>query len=1344
MKRILAFCFFPAFVPVSNGGQSRLFNFYRALSRWHHITLLTSTHIGEDEQVINHGFNFVERRIPKDDHFVRQYAALEQHSSGGDLSAPAIAACGKLPTQLHRAYLEEYEKADAICHDFPFTVDYDLFAGIDEKPRIYNAHNCEALLYRQLHPSEKSHSIHELVCAAEQRILENADLVLYCNDADLVAFREAAPNARFDPLYVPNGMTPIARTGHTSGSNGGAFRAVFMGSGHPPNAQAAEFIANTLAPSLPNVGFDIIGSCLPEGRYPTNLQRHGVVDDATKATILGRANVALNPMSAGSGSNVKVLEYFAHRLPVLSTIFGMRGIEAEAGREYFEASLEEFAEVLAGAVSNQASLGPIGEAGNALALKRYTWDAIVRPVADRLEVLLGDKRSRTERRFVLALNDYDSFAGIGGGGTRTRGLYEAVQEWSPVVFLSFSGDGTLEARPYGEGITVINVPKTSAHIADLARINSQFHVSADDIIASRHCTNNPWLNHVYRVLRKSARCIVAEHCYLAGLPLAWGDRFVYSSQNNETELKKRLLEWHPLKTELLSQVERIERLAVECSAASIAVSQEDAESLVKGKRTAGPVMVVRNGAAAPRVGEDVERARQNLREKIGERAVVFLGSAHMPNAEAAQFIVEHIAPQCPDVRFHLLGSVCSTIAKAPPNVTLWGVVDEVTKSAVMQSCALALNPMTSGSGSNVKLADYLGNGLFVITTEFGQRGYPPSVREHLAVESLETFASGICRAIDAPALYSVEARERRRRLFERELAMKSIARRFVETLQGLEERRKRVLYVAYRYASPALGGAETNIEKFVSALGHSGKFDVDVVAPEVSGIHNYLRFSERYTFDSELGVPIDIPNVRFARFPADVPDPKEIDCQLRKAWSVQPAYEKALDRSIGEHYQTTGLTWGWGYPEGTGGNAARWAFAECGLFLAEAGQLDIKGYTADAVVTTAYSDDQVVAGPWLLEGQFSLSFQAEAGELQLVSSVTQQAIEPRPISIRVSRLAVGGTPLDLSAPTLLQKQLPLLPAEQIFRLLDHAVQDTRMLQRVRLTDGRGPWSGGLERFIADHVAEYDLVVTHNNVFRPAVVAIEEAKKQGVPSILIPHAHLDDDFYHFPDWLESARSASLVLAVPRAACDFLAEKGCNVRYLPAGCDTNENFTPADLDAFRHIHASRRPFVLVLGRKAGAKGYRHVINAVDKLNDEGLNLQTVLIGPDDDGVIIESNNAVYLGHQPRTVVRGALSSCIAVVNMSSSESFGIVLLEAWMAKKPVIANAHCAAFHDMALDGENSLVITPDELSGALRALVGDVDLREKLAKGGEKQVCIFDWRTVSSEFLAFCLSLTQKA
>ena len=1342
MRKVLAFCFFPAFVPPSNGGQSRLFHFYRALSRWHHVTLLTSTHIGIEEELINHGLNFVERRIPKDEHFVRHYAMLEPCSGGGDLSAPAIAACGQRPTLLHKAYLEEYGNADVIIHDSPFTTCYDLFAGTDDKPRVYNAYNCEALLYAQLHPGEKSLPIHELVRGAEQRMLGVADLVLYCNDGDLRAFRELAPDAVFDALYAPNGMTSIAAPKSARAVDDDAFRAVFIGSGHPPNAHAVEFIARTLAPALPEIAFDVIGTCLPEGSYPANVRRHGVLDDAAKAHVLGRADLALNPMEAGSGSNVKVLEYFAYGLPVLSTSFGMRGIQAEAGREYLEASLEGFAQPLKQAASDRASLAPIGEAGKALALRSYTWEAIARPVAERLEALVIANAGSDRRRFVLALNDYNSFAGIGGGATRTRGLYEAVRDWAPVVFVCMCGDGALGARLHEAGITVITVPKTSDHIAETARVNAQFHVGADDIIASRHCAANPWLNAVYRVLRQSARCIVAEHCYLAGLPLAWGDRFVYSSQNFEADLKGRLLERHPLKAELLTEVERIERLAVERSAAVVAVSEEDAAGLVKGKRTAGPVIVVRNGAAMPPAGEAVERAKQELRDRIGTRAVVFIGSAHMPNVDAAQFIVERLASQCPDVRFHLVGSICSAVLKAPANVHLWGVVDEVTKSAVLQSCALALNPMNSGSGSNVKLADYLGNGLFVVTTEFGQRGYPHSIQEHVAVVPMDRFVEAIQAALSDPAFHSAEATACRRALFERELAIRGIAQRFIETLQALERPKKRILYVAYRYAHPALGGAEANIEKFVSALGNSGEFDVDVVAPEVSGIHNHLRFSERYSFDPALGAPVDVPNVRFARFPADTPDPKAIDIQLRKAWSAQPGFEQAVDRSLSELYQETGLSWGWGYPEGEGTNAERWAFTECGVHLAQAARIDLEGYAAHAVVTTAYSGDRIIAGPWTLEGQVSLSLVAEAGEVRLVTSGPRLAVEPRPLGFRVSRLATDGQALDLSAPTLLERHLPLLPAERSFRLLDQADDISRMAQGVRLTDGRGPWSGGLERFIADHVADYDLVVTHNNVFRPAVVAMEAAKKHGVPSILIPHAHLDDDFYHFPDLLESARNASLVLAVPKAACDFFAEKGCNARYLPAGCDASEQFTPLDQEAFRQVHVSTRPFVLVLGRKAGAKGYRQIIDAVERLNREGVGLQTVLIGPDDDGIPVNKPNAVYLGRQPRHVVRGALMSSVALISMSSSESFGIVLLEAWLAGKPVIANKNCAAFHDMAVHEENALLVDETGLGDAIVRILRDPELAGRLAEHGREVAQRFDWCQVSAGFVGWCAQMAR--
>lgn len=75
----------------------------------------------------------------------------------------------------------------------------------------------------------------------------------------------------------------------------------------------------------------------------------------------------------------------------------------------------------------------------------------------------------------------------------------------------------------------------------------------------------------------------------------------------------------------------------------------------------------------------------------------------------------------------------------PLETFVCGVLDDADKSAVMQACSIAINPMMSGSGSNVKLADYLANGLFVVTTVFGQRGYPDVIQDHINVVALDDF-----------------------------------------------------------------------------------------------------------------------------------------------------------------------------------------------------------------------------------------------------------------------------------------------------------------------------------------------------------------------------------------------------------------------------------------------------------------------------------------------------------------------------------------------------------------------------------------------------------------------------
>ena len=129
---------------------------------------------------------------------------------------------------------------------------------------------------------------------------------------------------------------------------------------------------------------------------------------------------------------------------------------------------------------------------------------------------------------------------------------------------------------------------------------------------------------------------------------------------------------------MIKAVSNIERLAVERSALTIAVSDEDAQSLVIGKQASGSVITVPNGASTPCTGIAVDELGVTIRSELGRNPVVFLGSAHMPNIEAANHIVDVLAPALPEVTFNIVGSVCSGIITA--SVSLWFISESCSEA----------------------------------------------------------------------------------------------------------------------------------------------------------------------------------------------------------------------------------------------------------------------------------------------------------------------------------------------------------------------------------------------------------------------------------------------------------------------------------------------------------------------------------------------------------------------------------------------------------------------------------------------------------------------------------------
>jgi len=87
---------------------------------------------------------------------------------------------------------------------------------------------------------------------------------------------------------------------------------------------------------------------------------------------LARASVAVVPVRYGSGTRVKILESFAHRVPVVSTTLGAEGLDVEDGVHLLLADdPEEFAAATVRVLDDHRLRVSLTEAAEARYLDRY-------------------------------------------------------------------------------------------------------------------------------------------------------------------------------------------------------------------------------------------------------------------------------------------------------------------------------------------------------------------------------------------------------------------------------------------------------------------------------------------------------------------------------------------------------------------------------------------------------------------------------------------------------------------------------------------------------------------------------------------------------------------------------------------------------------------------------------------------------------------------------------------------------------------------------------------------------------------------------------------------------------
>jgi phosphatidylinositol alpha-mannosyltransferase len=96
-------------------------------------------------------------------------------------------------------------------------------------------------------------------------------------------------------------------------------------------------------------------------------------------------------------------------------------------------------------------------------------------------------------------------------------------------------------------------------------------------------------------------------------------------------------------------------------------------------------------------------------------------------------------------------------------------------------------------------------------------------------------------------------------------------------------------------------------------------------------------------------------------------------------------------------------------------------------------------------------------------------------------------------------------------------------------------------------------------------------------------------------------------------------------------------------------------------------------------------------------------------------------------------------------TGKESFGIVLLEAMAAGKPVVAS-NIAGYAKVVTDGEDGLLVPPkdeQQLAKSIVTLLRDPDLRQKMGAKGRQKSVRYSWEGIAQQTMDYYLEVLAK-
>ena len=391
-----------------------------------------------------------------------------------------------------------------------------------------------------------------------------------------------------------------------------------------------------------------------------------------------------------------------------------------------------------------------------------TWRATVSGLlgdGDNDQEGMGDKgeaassRSPARQKWLVTVT-FPVWPPRGGGQSRVYNLYREIAKTHDVTILCFTEPGDAYASTVlAPGLTEVRVPRSAAHHHWQRQLESSLAtplgeaVSVGDIAVIEYFQHSPRYLAELKQLAAEADVVIASHPYTyRALRHVYRGAVWYEAHNVEYDMKAAILPDTDLGRHWLATVRGVEGDCYREAARVLACSASDLQRLqALYGATGAATCVVPNGVVIHTSIALLQARRHHLRQRLGIEkffSALFMGSWHGPNITAVEWLVAN-AEQAPRVQFLLVGSVCQHPVCAPlalpPNVHNVGMLDEDQKNLLLAAVDLAINPIISGSGTNLKMLDYAAAGTPIMTTPFGNRGLPFVGGAGVVIAELDDF-----------------------------------------------------------------------------------------------------------------------------------------------------------------------------------------------------------------------------------------------------------------------------------------------------------------------------------------------------------------------------------------------------------------------------------------------------------------------------------------------------------------------------------------------------------------------------------------------------------------------------